>query len=268
MSSDVVVFEGVCKWFGNVKVLDGISLRVREGERVVIVGPNGAGKTTLLRVMLGLLRPDSGRVYVRYRDPRDVGYVPQVPVAFPFHTAFSIVYYALRFAGYDSNESKRRALEWLEKFRINPRAVCMNMSGGERKLVLLAAALAREPKLLILDEPTNMLDLARTRLVWNVLNEFKGTVIIVTHNLDEVKLGNRVLFMKRGKVVFEGSYEEFARYVSGHGYVIEAWTESGYRTILVGNLDEAQRVLRELGNVYEARVRRIVPEDIEQLVGS
>jgi ABC-type multidrug transport system ATPase subunit len=155
----VVKLSNVHKTFGSKKVLNDISFEIKENEKVCIIGPNGSGKTTLLRVILGLVKPDNGAINVFSRDPRDIGYLPQIPLQYPYHKVFDVIYYSLRFAGFSSLKAKEKAIEWIKRVGLDSDSVGLNLSGGERKLVLLAMAMAKDPKLLILDEPTNMIDI-------------------------------------------------------------------------------------------------------------
>jgi len=265
---NVVEVVSVSKWFGSLKALDRVNMRVGRGEKVILVGPNGAGKTTLIRIIIGSLKPDEGHVRVSV-GRGSIGYAPQIPIYYPFHRVFDIVYYSLRLAGFDAAESRRRAKEWISALGLNPNAYGIHLSGGERKLVALAVALARDPDLLILDEPTEMLDVSRRKLVRDVISRFRGSALIVTHDLEEVKLGNYLYFLHRGRILFEGTPAEFALRFGGEGLLVEAWTASGLKSFAVKTLGEALEALRTLGGdeVVEIRVRRPIPEDLSSLIG-
>lgn len=262
----LVRLANVYKSFKNKRVLDSVDFEVNMGEKVCIVGPNGAGKTTLLRVILGTVRPDRGEVYVFSRDASKIGYVPQIPTTTPHHRAFDFVYYSLRIAGIPKGEAVKRASEWLELLGINSKTTGSGLSGGERKLVNLAMALAKNPELLILDEPTNMLDVSRRRLVRGLIEGFKGSVILVTHDLDEVRLADTICFMSRGRIVFRGGFRDFAKLVRTEGYVLEL--RSGKEAVRreIRSIEEISLAIRDLGEVDELRISRITPEDIEELI--
>ncbi len=264
----VVEIVSVSKWFGSLKVLDGVSMRVGRGEKVVLVGPNGAGKTTLIRIIVGSLKPDEGSVKVAV-ERSSIGYAPQIPIYYPFHRVFDVIYYSLRLVGFDNVEARRRAKEWVSLLGLDPNALGIHLSGGERKLVALAIAMARDPELLILDEPTEMLDISRKRLVREVISRYRGTAIIVTHNLEELKLGDRLYFLHRGRIVFEGTPAEFALRFGGREIVVEVWTTTGVKAFTVRNLVEALESLKSIRaeEVVELRVRRAVPEDLSALIG-
>lgn len=265
---NVVEVDSVSKWFGPLKVLDRVSMKVRRSEKVVLVGPNGAGKTTLIRIVVGSLKPDEGSVRVAVRR-NSIGYAPQIPIYYPFHRVFDVIYYSLKLVGFDDVEARRRTKEWVSLLGLDPNALGIHLSGGERKLVALAIAMARDPELLILDEPTEMLDISRKKLVREVISRYEGSAIIVTHNLEEVKLGNRLYFLHSGRMVFEGSPAEFALRLGGRNLVVEVWTVRGLKSLTVKSLSEALESLKTIADdeVVELRVRRAVPEDLSGLIG-
>jgi ABC-type multidrug transport system ATPase subunit len=260
----VVKLSNVHKTFGSKKVLNDISFEIKENEKVCIIGPNGSGKTTLLRVILGLVKPDNGAINVFSRDPRDIGYLPQIPLQYPYHKVFDVIYYSLRFAGFSSLKAKEKAIEWIKRVGLDSDSVGLNLSGGERKLVLLAMAMAKDPKLLILDEPTNMIDIHKKKIVWNIIREFKGTIIIVTHDLDEIWLGDTIYFMKQGRIVFKGNFNDFSNKIRKSGFIVESWSSEGYMRFEIDNIKDMNfKLINE--NIYELKIRKIVPEDIESL---
>ena len=185
---------------GSSPVLEGVSFSVEEGEFLCIVGPNGAGKTTLLRIILGLLKPLSGRVSVMSKS---MGYAPQrleVESLFP-----GTVWEILRSSGGKvSDLVDRLHLEGLVKRRFT------ELSGGERRKVLLALAFSSDPDTLLLDEPTAGLDAHTTKHVEEILREVKGlkTVLLVSHDVRLVSsLADRVLCLNR-RVHYFGPPEE------------------------------------------------------------
>ena len=152
-----VRLEGVRKSFGEVVAVDGVDLEIEQGEFFSLLGPSGSGKTTLLRIIAGFERPDEGRVHLRGVDvtarppyARQVNTVFQEYALFPHMTVRQNVEYA----------RKHAADEYLERFRIGhlQSARPAELSGGERQRVALARALARDPDVLLLDEPLSALD--------------------------------------------------------------------------------------------------------------
>jgi molybdate transport system ATP-binding protein len=205
-----------------------VSLAVAPGECLALAGPSGAGKTSVLRVAAGLLRPDTGRVEAGGEtwldtergvdvepERRRCGYVFQEYALFPHLTAWQNVAYPLR--GVPRGERRERALALLERFGMAELADARprTLSGGERQRVALARMLARDPGVLLLDEPLSALD-ARTRAgaareLAAVLREVDAPALLVTHDFAEAaQLGDRVGVIDAGHVIQEGSPSELA----------------------------------------------------------
>jgi molybdate transport system ATP-binding protein len=205
-----------------------VALAVAPGECLALAGPSGAGKTSVLRVAAGLLHPASGRVEARDEtwldttrgvdvppERRRCGYVFQEYALFPHLTAWQNVAYPLR--GLSRAERRRRALALLERFGMHGLADARppTLSGGERQRVALARMLARDPGVLLLDEPLSALD-ARTRAsaareLAAVLRESEAPALLVTHDFAEAaQLGDRVGVIDDGRVIQEGTPTELA----------------------------------------------------------
>ncbi|TFG83051.1 MAG: ABC transporter ATP-binding protein [Spirochaetales bacterium] len=187
-------FEGVSYAYGQVAVLDNATFHIHEGEFAVLLGPNGAGKTTILRLLLGLARPDSGRVLVLGANPRfardSVGYVPQHTTydpAFPITVEEVVRMGRLRGAvgrfRREHQEAIDQALELAGVSDLRARLYSA-LSGGQRRRVLVARALAGKPRFLVLDEPTANMDADSERGLYRALGDIKGTatILVVTHD--------------------------------------------------------------------------------------
>lgn len=200
----------------------GLNLKVHEGEIVGLIGPNGAGKTTLIRQLLGLLKPTSGRIHilgydvVRYphKIKGRVGYVPQFPGTYPSHTVAEVVSFVLSLKGLRGTALKERVMETLSLVGLNEAAHWFGyqLSGGMAKLVFLAMAICQNPPVLILDEPTAMVDIERRERVWHAITAAGArAVLLASHQIDEVRqYCARVYLMAGGKFIAEGPPHEIA----------------------------------------------------------
>jgi ABC-2 type transport system ATP-binding protein len=201
----------VVKSYAGTRALDGVSLEVAAGEVVCIVGPNGAGKTTLLEILEGLRKPDSGTVSIFGCDVRHglrsvrrkVGVAMQRSAFPPLLQVRELleVHVKLRAAGPSADALlDRLALSHKADARIG------RLSGGQLQRLSLAIALAGDPELLILDEPTSELDpLGRHRL-WNIIREYRASrqraIVLTTHQMDEAQaLSDRIVVLDRGRVL-------------------------------------------------------------------
>jgi ABC-type cobalamin/Fe3+-siderophores transport system ATPase subunit len=204
--------------FGGLHALDDLSFAIRAGEILGVVGPNGAGKTTLLRILCGLLRGWSGDLAFRGRPigawdrrafARRVAYLPQqAGIAFPYTAREVVLMGRLPHQNggfFESDEDHRRVEEALrltdcEKFS---RRLYHDLSGGEQQLVGLASALAQDPTVLLLDEPTVFLDLRHQLQIYRILKDLHDarglTLVVVTHDLDLAEsFCSRLLVLKGG----------------------------------------------------------------------
>lgn len=209
-------------------VLNNVSLRVGDGERVAIIGESGSGKSTLLKVVLGLVKPVRGRVTVlgreiyslpwgeRVRVLRDVGYVPQDPYK-ALNPSLRVRHSLMEpLEALDFRNPEGRVMEVLKLVQL-PEDVMdyypTDLSGGMRQRVLIARAVVHDPEILVLDEPTSALDVSIQAQIINLINylheKLNLTVIVVTHDLGVAQyLADRVVILYRGEVVEEGLFED------------------------------------------------------------
>lgn len=195
MNAPVVVsLERVSFTYAGVDVLRDVSFDFHAGDFVGIIGPNAGGKTTLLKLILGLLRPDSGSIRVLGVSPNEarglVGYVPQYAHfdrSFPIRVRTAVTMGTLgrgRMRDKVANDAVDRALEQVELHEVADRQMG-SLSGGQLQRALIARALVTEPKLLLLDEPTASLDTRIGRSVYELLEELaeKITIVLVSHDI-------------------------------------------------------------------------------------
>jgi ABC-2 type transport system ATP-binding protein len=269
-----VEVAGLRKSYGDVRAVDGISFRIEEGEVFGILGPNGAGKTTTVEILEGYRKRGAGTVSVLGFDPQTaggefrerIGVVLQQSELSPFLSVRECV--AL-FAGY--YRQPRDVDETIDLVGLAEKrhARTNTLSGGQKRRLDLAVALAGDPELLFLDEPTTGFDPAARRTAWETIRGLRAlgkTILLTTHYLDEAeRLADRVAVISAGKIVAEGAPAELT------GATAE--TEIRYRRDgqdLVVRTREPTRVLHELtgaalaeGNELEGlQVRRPTLEEV------
>jgi ABC-2 type transport system ATP-binding protein len=236
--------RGLVKRYGGFTAVDGIDLTVRRGDVYGFLGPTGAGKSTSIRMMLGLIRPTAGRVLLLGRDratlgpralDRVAGFVDQ-PAFYPYLSARDNLRALARLDGI-ADPPIARVLETVDLTRRQGDRVGA-YSTGMRQRLAIAAALLREPELLILDEPTTGLDPGGVREVRDLVRELAArgiTIFLSSHLLSEVEqLCNRAAVVARGAVVAEGTLAELAG-------------DADLYTVRTTDRAEAARVLRALG---------------------
>jgi tungstate transport system ATP-binding protein len=196
---------------GGRRILDAIDIEIGGSGTLALIGPNGAGKSLLVRVLAGLVAPTAGRVTWagaapdRRRAPR-IGFVFQRPVLLR-RSALANIEYALAVAGVARSDRGRRAQAALQRARLThlAHAAARVLSGGEQQLLSIARALATEPEILILDEPTSNLDPSATLAIEGLVGTIRseGTrVVLITHDLGQVRrLADEVAFLYRGRVL-------------------------------------------------------------------
>jgi polar amino acid transport system ATP-binding protein len=234
--TEMVVAERVCKNFGALKVLKGVSLTVERGRVLCIVGPSGSGKSTFLRCINHLESVNAGRLYVdgelvgyrerggklhelpareAARQRRDVGMVFQHFNLFPHRTALgNIIETPVHVKKVKKDVARKRARDLLEQVGLSEKADAYpaQLSGGQQQRVAIARALAMDPKLMLFDEPTSALD---PELVGDVLNVMRDlaragmTMLVVTHEMGFAReVADQLVFMDDGVVVESGNPRE------------------------------------------------------------
>lgn len=198
---------------GGFEALKGVSLEIEAGEIVALLGPNGAGKTTLISAICGLVQPTSGRVSVgghdivqAFRDARSlIGLVPQEIHLDPFEKVINTVRYSRGLFGRPKDDAKiEEVLRQLSLWDKRDEAVRM-LSGGMKRRVLIAKALAHDPKLLFLDEPTAGVDVELRKDMWQLVGGLKAqgvTIVLTTHYIEEAEaIADRVGVIAKGELL-------------------------------------------------------------------
>lgn len=196
MPSPIISITDLNFSYDGTPVLTDVTIDIEAGEFLAIIGPNGGGKSTLIKLMIGLLKPDRGRVLVMGKPPRKVshriGYVPQdvaINKSFPISVIDVVLMGRLRFHGRSRITEKDRAAAYETLELLGIRAFANrkidDLSGGQREKVFIARALITDPDILILDEPTSNLDTAGRTELYTLLKELNTTktIIVVSHDL-------------------------------------------------------------------------------------
>ncbi|WP_170978757.1 energy-coupling factor ABC transporter ATP-binding protein [Afipia massiliensis] len=214
-----IVFDRVSVRAGVTTILDRLTLTLSSGSPTLVIGPNGAGKSTLLRLCMGLAVPTEGRITWGGRadaKPTRRAFVFQRPVMLRRTVAANIAY-GLTHADYPREKLAARTTELLERVGLSDLALrpARRLSGGEQQRLALARALARDPELLLLDEPTASLDPAATRSVEEIIRIAAQSgikIVMASHDLGQVRrLAGDVVFMVRGNVREQTPAKDFLK---------------------------------------------------------
>lgn len=249
------------------KANDTINITVHKGEVVGIIGPNGAGKTTLIRQILGLLAPTSGKIEIFGEDisqktgfiKKNVSYAPQTILYYPSLTVKETIEFALKFRGYRGKMLSDKLKETLIYFRLEQVKdfVGYQLSPGLARLLLVSIAFAQNTPILILDEPTAMLDIVTKAYIWKNISELSNKIVLIaSHDMNEIRnLCNKVYLIIKGKIIAEGSPEDIST-------LMKMPTEI---TFIPVNSDKAEKVVlyaktaafKKEGNVFNVAFEQL-----------
>ncbi len=218
--------EKICKVYNGRKVVNDVSISVSQGEIVGLLGPNGAGKTTSFYMIVGMVRPDSGHIFLddiemtekpMYRRARlGVGYLPQEASIFRKLSVQDNIMAILETQGYNRKERKERLEQLLEEFKITHirKTKSMSCSGGERRRLEIARALAANPDFLLLDEPFAGIDPIAVNDIQEIISSLKDKgmgILITDHNVREtLSITDRAYIMYKSQVLTEGTSDHLA----------------------------------------------------------
>ena len=221
-SAALVHIDNVTKWFGSKLALKHVSFAVPSGQICGLLGPNGAGKTTLFRLLMGILKATGGKLLIDGRDAFDdrvevkrlIGFLPDEPVFYSYLSGREVLQLSAAMHGLDVRQTMEQIAPIMAKLRLTEDIdnYAEDYSRGMKKKLGLLLAMVHDPKLLVLDEPTNGLDVESTHLFYDLIFEKAKegtTVLFSTHLMDHVtRLCSHAVIINEGTVVANGSLEE------------------------------------------------------------
>jgi ABC-2 type transport system ATP-binding protein len=210
------------KSFGDIKAVKGIDLTLKKGEIVGLLGPNGSGKSTTMKMIVGILKPDSGTIYIKGQDEavapveikKKIGYVPETPQLYEFLTGIEYIDFVAEMYGVTPSDRKERISQFLQGMQLagHENEMISGYSQGMKQKVALISALVHRPELLVLDEALNGLDPRSARLVKDLLRELAGegvSILFSTHVLEIAQaLCDRVAIVYQGRIMADGTVGE------------------------------------------------------------
>lgn len=218
--SSIISISDLHLFFGERKILDGINLQVSKGESLVIIGESGSGKSVLTKIIIGLISPDLGTVKVNIPDNNKIlnfGVLFQNSALFDSMTVWeNISFNFKRRLNVSQEEARKLAIGKLNMVKLSQDVANMfplELSGGMKKRVALARAIAHSPQMIILDEPTSGLDPIVTDLISDIIiklsNELNPTIITITHDIySAFRIADRIAVLYHGKILFCGTVQE------------------------------------------------------------
>ena len=226
---DIIKIEELSKSFGEVKAVDNLSFKVKEGELFAFLGINGAGKSTTINIMCGQLKKDSGKIEIAGSDldkntdeiKRSLGVVFQNSALDSPLTVYENLRSRAALYGILGEDFTKRLSEISKLLDLEPlmKRTLGKLSGGQKRRIDIARALLHKPKILILDEPTTGLDPQTRKTIWNVISSLRKsdnmTVFLTTHYMEEAAEADYVVILDSGRVAAEGTPLELKNKYSG-----------------------------------------------------
>jgi len=217
-----IMVAEVSKSFGKTKAVNNLTLEVQPGEIRGLLGPNGSGKSTTMKMILGVLKPDSGKINVCGLDVRAqpveskkcIGYVPETPFLYEYLSAGEYLDLVGVAYGLERTERKKRVADLLQVLQMEKHVneVMSGFSQGMRQKIALVSALVHKPKVLILDEPLNGLDPRSARIVKEILNHLAGegvSILFSTHVLEIADaICHKITIISKGSTIAEGTSQD------------------------------------------------------------
>ncbi|MCS7202688.1 MAG: ABC transporter ATP-binding protein [Dictyoglomus sp.] len=224
----IVEVEDLRKTYGNIKAVDGVSFKIKQGSIFTLLGPNGAGKTTTLEIIEGLRIPDSGRIKIFGKEVRRIGREEKELIGVSLQETQLISHLTVRETLSMFRNLYKKGLkvdDVLEFINLKDKAKDRvdKLSGGQKQRLAIGLALINDPELLFLDEPTTGLDPQARRSIWDLLLQLKKqgkTIILTTHYMEEAEfLADWVCIMDYGKIIREGTPEDLIKSIGGESII-------------------------------------------------
>jgi len=232
MTSPVISVQNVTKNYGNFRAVDNLSFEVHPGEIFAMLGPNGAGKSTTMRMILDIIKPDSGKIAVLGGQMTDaikdkIGYLPEERGLYRGVKLMEMMTYLGRLKGMSRNDANLRAAELLKYLDLEAysKKKVSELSKGMQQKIQFAVTVMHRPQLIIVDEPFSGLDPLNTRILMDLLMGLRkdGTTIVMsTHQMFQVEeLCERLLMINKGKVALYGTLDEVRSRYASHAIEVE-----------------------------------------------
>jgi len=223
LSENIIEVKGLTKKYGDFTAVNSINFNIKRGEILTLLGPNGAGKTTTIKMITGLLKISSGKIFLNGKDTTDTpdeikkisGYMSQKFSLYPLLTPLENVEFFAGISGLKSKEIKEKKSELKKIVPENLLKIKVeSLPPGVKQKIALFSALLSKPDILFLDEPTSGVDPEVRRDFWFEIYELKATgktILVSTHNLDEVEFSDRVIILHRGEIILSGEPEKLLK---------------------------------------------------------
>lgn len=230
--NNIIDVQHVSKSYGTLKAVDDLSFNVKQGEIFAMLGPNGSGKSTTIRMVLDILKPDSGSISVLGGKVtgdtlKRIGYLPEERGLYKNVKIVDQMVYLAQLKGTDASVARKRAAELLERLDLaeHLESKITELSKGMSQKVQFAVTLLHQPALIIIDEVFSGLDPVNRMAIKELLSDFRdegGTIIMSTHQMNEVQeMADRMLMISRGKLALYGPIEKIREDYSDHAILVD-----------------------------------------------
>ncbi|MGB1286306.1 MAG: ABC transporter ATP-binding protein [Aggregatilineales bacterium] len=251
-SKTAIAVNNVSKWYGDFKAVDAVSFEVYGGEIFALLGPNGAGKSTTIRMILDIIKPDSGTIAILGSPLNDgikdrIGYLPEERGLYKTVKVIEMMRYLGQLKGLSGRDAESKAKVLLEKLDLLGHAdnKVEELSKGMQQKVQFAVTVMHEPDLIIIDEPFSGLDPVNRLVIKDLLLEFRdrgGAIVMSTHQMNQVEeMADRMIMISRGQQKLYGAVEDIRRDYAQHAIIVEgqgAWdTLDGVSRVEYGETD-------------------------------